>query len=288
MSQFDVFSIGPSSIDVYVPYSQRPAEYTYLDDGIRMGIGGGATITAIALARLGMSTAVAGSIGIYSGSIRNMLERRGVISFLKRYPVETAITVIDHYSNGRKRPRANIKSNTFYTQRDLEDNFKHVSESRLVLRTGYPWMPQIAGEPTVKLFEHAKQHNVITALDMSNPVSWEKGLLEGLVSDVLPKTDLLCANERELYVLARREDEPKIPKSDVEAHMTPNRAYKYARRLLDKGVKTVNLHYGPRGTMIITNGSRLWSLSQPREQPLTSATLLRPRSYLSEPVKIPV
>lgn len=34
--------------------------------------------------------------------------------------------------------------------------------------------------------------------------------------------------------------------------MMPERALEYAHRLLEKGVKTVNLHYGRKGTILVT------------------------------------
>jgi len=253
MSELDTLLIGAINYDIYVPYVNNSTETTSLSDVVRLKIGGGASITAIALATLGLSSAVAGSVGRDADIIRSELEERGVRQVLKKYPdVETAITVVEHYPDGRKRYRANTKSNRFFTPDDLRKVLPYVARSRVVMRTGYPWMPQIAGKPTAELFDYARQHGVTTALDMSNPDSWEQRLLEELISDVVPNIDLLCANENELHRLARTQNEPQIDNPELEAYMTPDRALKYAHRLLDRGVSTVNLHYGARGTMLVT------------------------------------
>ncbi len=252
MTELDILFIGAMNYDVYVPHKNNSAETSSLTDDIKMEIGGGASITAIALANLGLLPAVAGSVGRHSETILQELEDRKVKHFIKKYSeVETAITVADHYPNGSKRYRANTKSNKLFTLEDLREMYPYVKSSRVVMRTGYPWMPQIAGKQTAELFNYARKHNITTALDMSNPDSWEKRLLEELVSDVVPNIDLLCANEKELYKLARKKDEPQINNSEIENYMEPKRSLEYAYRLLDKGVKIVNLHYGKRGTMLI-------------------------------------
>src|SRR3989338_5343144 len=251
MAELDVLFIGAVNYDILFPHLESPVETSSPSD-IRRRIGGGASITAIALATLGLSSAVAGSIGKDADIILKELDNRGVKHFLRQYPVETAITAVEHYPDGRKRYMANTGSNALFTPEDLSEVLPHVNNSRVVMRTGYPWMPQIAGRPTAELFEYARQHNVVTALDMSSPDSWQKKMLEELVSDVVPYIYLLCANRRELYTLGIKEGEPQIDNSDLEAHTTPERALEYAHRLLDQGVTIVNLHYGQRGTMLVT------------------------------------
>lgn len=253
MTKLDALLIGAINYDVYALHKDNSIETSVLSDGLRLEIGGGASITAIALARLGLSCAVAGSVGNDAATFIEKLDEKKVKHFLKQHhEVGTALTLAIHYQDGNKRHLANTTSNKFFTHQDLRELFPQIKNSKLVMRTGYPWMPQIAGRPTAELFNYARENNVITALDMSNPETWEKKLLEELVSDVVPNIDLLCANEKELYRLAKKEDELEIINSGIEEYMAPKRALEYAHRLLLRGVKIVNLHYGKRGTMLLT------------------------------------
>ena len=128
------------------------------------------------------------------------------------------------------------------------------------MRTGYPWMPQIAGRPTANLFKYARRNGATTALDMSNPDRWQEGMLERLVSEVIPNVDLLCANERELYKIVTEMDRLEgkqngyeVDNSELKEYLLPERMLDYADGLLSKGVKIINLHYGEKGTMLITS-----------------------------------
>ena len=65
-------------------------------DDINIELGGGALITAMALAELGMSSVVVGSVGRHSGIITEELEQRGVQYRLKEYTFD-AETVLSFY-----------------------------------------------------------------------------------------------------------------------------------------------------------------------------------------------
>ncbi|MFH1325140.1 MAG: carbohydrate kinase family protein [archaeon] len=253
MEKSDITFVGALNYDVYVPHKNNHAETSSLSDEIELEIGGGAAITAIAMATLGISPVVVGSVGKHSAIITQEFDNVGISYHLKYHPeLKAAMTVADHYADGKKRYRANTIANRLFTSENLREIYPHIKTSRMVMRTGYPWMPQIAGKPTAELFNYARQHNVMTALDMSNPDSWEKRLLEELISEVTPQIDLLCANEKELHRLGRKSDEPLLDNSELEKYMVPERALEYAHRLIDRGVKIVNVHYGPLGTMIVT------------------------------------
>lgn len=253
MPSFDIFLIGAVNYDIYVPHTNNSVETSSSSDDIRIEIGGGAPITAVALANLGMSPAIAGSIGKHADILLRELDSKGVKHFFKQYEdIETAITVADHYPDGKKRYRADTRSNRQFSPGDMNDVLQYVKGSRMVMRTGYSWMPQIGGRYTAGLFDYARQNGVTTALDMSNPDSWDKTLLEELVTDVVPNIDLLCANEKELNQLARKQHEPKGNNSELEDYMTPERVLEFSHRLLDKGVRIVNLHYGQKGTVLVT------------------------------------
>jgi len=271
MKKLDVLLIGAINYDVYVPHSHNLVETSAVIDGIRLAIGGGASITAIALATLGLSSAVAGSVGKHAEIIKQILEEKGVEHFLEEFPkVETAITVADHYDDGSKRYRVDVTANKQFTPNNIRQLTSIVQDSKVVMRTGYPWMPQIAGQPTAELFEHARLNDVMTAFDMSNPDLWEVRMLEELVSDVLPYVDLLCANEKELYRLARRPSEPQIDSSELEEYMTQERVSEFAQRVLDMGVTTVNSHDGAKGTAIITKDEQV------HEEPATVDRFVNP------------
>ncbi len=250
--KYDVFFIGAINYDIYVPHRNNEEETSSIAEDIKIEIGGGASITAMALSTLGLKTAVAGPVGKNPEIILNKLKEKNITSYFKQYnEVETAITIADHYPNGKRRYRADTRSNRLFSQNDLEEIVSEIIQSKIIMRTGYPWMLQIAGKPTAALFRYARSYNITTTLDMSNPDAWENSLLEELISEVIPTIDWLCANEKELYKLAKKSDE-QIENSKIESYMTPERALEYACRLLNKGVKLVNLHYGSRGTMLIT------------------------------------
>src|SRR3989338_7194344 len=94
---------GAVNLDVYVSHMSNPdktnkIETTSLARGIKMEIGGGASITALALAKLGLLSAVAGAIGEDSDIILRKLAEPNVQTFLKYYPHgEPAVTIAEHY-----------------------------------------------------------------------------------------------------------------------------------------------------------------------------------------------
>ena len=76
--RLDALFIGAINYDFYAYHKNNSIETSALSDDIRMEIGGGASITALALARLGLSSAVAGSVGddaaTLIGKVTNLLQ----------------------------------------------------------------------------------------------------------------------------------------------------------------------------------------------------------------------
>lgn len=253
--------IGALNYDVYisVPNLNGAVEATSLENTIPLllplerRIGGGAAITAVALATLGLSTTVAGVVGNDSSQLLETLWKAGVATDVVTHSdVPTAVTRAYHSPDGKKLYKADIRSNQLFTAKDLTEMLDEVGRSRIVMRTGYPWTPEIAGVPTAELFRYARKNCTITALDMSSPAKWPEGMLESLISDVLPQVDLLCANAWELYSLARRPDEPKLNAGEAEDCMSPKRVLECSARLIKGGVSVVNVHYGEKGTVLVT------------------------------------
>lgn len=258
----DALFIGALNYDVYinVPNLNRAIDATSLDNAVPLllpserRIGGGAAITAVALATLGLSTAVVGAVGKDGDALLEALKQAGVISLITQHSrVPTAVTLAYHTPEGGELYKANTQSNELFGTGDLTKLLGNVRQSRLVMRTGYPWMPQLAGLPTAELFRFARQNDVITALDMSNPKALDKRVLEELVSEVLPNVDLLCANVNELYCLANYKAGPDVGVSELETTISSETILDYSSQLIRRGVNIVNVHCGERGTVLVTN-----------------------------------
>jgi len=277
MEQYDVFAVGSANKDIYIPVVSSPKEYTHVRrEGLRIAMGGGALNVVGFLAHLGLSTAIAGSIGNDANDIiLERLKEYGIKSFLIKYEVDTDVTAALHYPDVGKRYISSIKSKELYSPEDLKEVLSEIKKSKVLYRSSYPWQRGIIGKPSIELFDYARKNNVITVFDMSSPERWEEGLLEELRTEIIPRTDWLCANTRELYVLTKEEDKPEIPKSEIEDYMTLKRILKSARMMMDKGVKIVNIHEGRRGSVIIKKGAH-YHAEPPRVEKYLHPTRLIP------------
>jgi sugar/nucleoside kinase (ribokinase family) len=232
----DIVCLGIMVADVVArPVKEIPERgRLVLVDRIELHTGGCAVNTAIALARLGIKTAVIGKVG-EDGFGRFIVERlmeegvdtRGVRSDRS---ANTSATMVLVAPDGERAFIHYTGTNASFLYEDIDWDI--ISEAKILHVAGSLVMPGFDGEPTARAMKRAKDMGLITALD----TVWDStGRWLQLVGPSLQYTDIFLPSIEEAKMMTGREREEDI-----------------ASFLLDRGVKIVGLKMGERGCYIRT------------------------------------
>ena len=167
--------------------------------------GGCALSTASALARLGLSSAVAGKVGAdaFGDFLLSLLDERGVDrrAVLRDPAVPTSATVVLVAGDGER---------TFLHVRGANARLRGAELDRDLLLSGRALhvggalvMPELDGDPTARILEEARDRGIVTSLDTAFDATgrWER------VLPCLPHLDLATPSLAEARAVSG-EDEP--------------------------------------------------------------------------------
>lgn len=234
---FDVICLGIMVADVLArPVKRLPARGT-LDvvDRMELHTGGCAVNTGIALAKLGVRTAVMGKVG--EDGFGDY-----IINTLHRYHIDTAGVLRDRV--------ANTSATMVMIGPDGERSFIHYLGANAELRAadidlalaarghilhiaGHNLMSKFDGADAATILQAARQRGVATALD----TAWDStGRWFSLIEPCLPHIDYFVPSFEEASRIAGRSDPADV-----------------ARFFLDYGMKLVALKMGEQGCYV-TNG----------------------------------
>jgi sugar/nucleoside kinase (ribokinase family) len=204
-----------------------------LVDRIELHSGGCAANTGVALAKLGVDTALIGKVGSdgFGDFLVSCFERVGIdAGGVARDPgAATAATMVLVHGDGERSFLHYLGANATFTLEDVD--FARVRRSKILHVAGAFVMPMLDGAPTAELLRRAKAEGILTALD----TVWDaRGRWMETLAPCLPYVDYLLPNIEEARMLAGGREEPK----DV------------AQCLLDAGAKVVVLKLGERGSYI--------------------------------------
>ncbi len=236
---FDVVCIGIMVADVLARPVRRLPERGKLDLVERMELhtGGCAVNTGIALAKLGIRTAVMGKVGQdgFGDYIIHTLQRHGIdTSGVRRdQAANTSATMVMIGPDGERSFIHYLGANAELTAQDIDTAI--LERARIVHIAGHNLMSKFDGADAASVLETARRLGVRTSLD----TAWDAtGRWLALIEPCLEHLDYFVPSFDEAQMISGREDPAEV-----------------ARFFLDYGIRIVALKMGGAGCYV-TDGSR--------------------------------
>jgi sugar/nucleoside kinase (ribokinase family) len=204
MKAQNVVTMGVHVLDVLVrPVEEIPeGQGATLVEDIRMTAAGTAAGTALTLAKLGASVRTAGAIGTdpTGDLLTQLLDKAGIDTGLlvRRIDTSTSATVLPIRPNGDRPTLHLLGANITYGLDDVP--WDAVAEATH-LHLGGPEL--IGAEVAARILAHAKEHGVITSVDLLAP-----GALGSFdqIEPLLPYIDFLLPNEDQVLGFSEEQD----------------------------------------------------------------------------------
>ena len=235
-----VVSLGVHILDILGRHVERiPAGQDIgLIDEIRLTVAGTAGGTAVDLAKLGAKVVAMGAIGEdeLGNFITESMNRHGIdTTYLRRKRgVQTSATMLPIRPNG-ERPALHVLGAN--GELGLEDVAFEVIEHADFLHLGGTYlMPKLDGEPTRAVLQFAKEHGVVTTLDM---LAIEGPDMLDVLEPCLPYVDYFMPGLDEARMICRLDD-----RQDV------------IRFFHDRGVGATVFKMGAAGSSIAVRGEK--------------------------------
>ena len=205
---------------------------------LHLSIGGCAANCAVDMTRLGLATAVAGTIGddILGRFVREVLDEAGVdCSILEiREDLHTAATQVINVLGEDRRFIHATGANAHFTTATITDEI--LQRTRVLYLGGYCLADQPAAAQVADLFGRARRLGVITMLDVVIP---GPGDYSDRLGPVLPVTDHFVPNDDEAKLLCGLDD-----------------PFAQADTFLEAGAGSVAITCGNRGSVLVSAASR--------------------------------
>lgn len=233
----DVACVGILVADVVgKPIDRLPAHGTLsLVERMELHPGGCAANTGLALAKLGVDTAILGKVG--QDGFGDFLLRRftecGIDTrgLARDASCATSATMVLVHSDGERSFLHYFGANAAYSLDDVD--FSCVLASKIVHLAGALVMPSLDGAPAAELLRRARDGGAITALD----TVWDAtGRWMERLAPALPYVDYMLPNLEEARMLAGGREDP----ADIASY------------LLDLGPRVVALKMGAQGAYVRT------------------------------------
>jgi sugar/nucleoside kinase (ribokinase family) len=215
------------------PIDALPARGTLeLVERIELHSGGCAANTAVALAKIGVSTAILGKVGadgfgefLTGAMAKHGLDTRGLVQDTE---TATAATMVVVHSDAERSFLHVAGANAVYGPDDV--NWDVVGAARVLHVAGLQLLPTFEGEPLAGVLREAKRSGLTTTLDtVMNPRSpWWDG-----IAPALPFLDWALPSFEEAVLLT----------GEIKA-------LRQARKLQDGGAKNVAIKMGKDGCLV--------------------------------------
>jgi sugar/nucleoside kinase (ribokinase family) len=243
---FDVICAGIVVADhLCVPIDHVPeAGELVMAERLTLEIGGCASNAAVALAKMGVASAVCGCVGsdVFGRFVIETLKVRGVdAGGIRVVPdADTSQTLIVNVQGQDRRFIHCFGANALFNSDDIRPEL--VSRARALYVGGYLLMPALEQDSLARVFQLARQQGVTTVLDVAVPgrLGIGQGHLMTQLSRLLPYTDVFLPNEDEARLITGRAD----PLEQAEAFR-------------DAGVGTAVITLGGAGSVLAAPGIRL-------------------------------
>lgn len=203
-----------------------------LVDSMELHIGGCASNTGTALAKIGVDAAIIGKVGNdgFGDFMVNELSKHGAdcSGIVRDEVTHTSATMVMVDSKGERTFIHYIGANATLTEQDVDWNV--VENGKILHVAGTFLMPAFDGQPTANVLKKAKELGVITSLD----TCWDsRGNWMKLLEPCLPYVDYAVPSIEEARMCTGKQDPSDV--ADV---------------FMSKGVKTVALKMGDQGCYI--------------------------------------
>jgi sugar/nucleoside kinase (ribokinase family) len=202
----DVTCVGAVVADVIVHPVDRWPERGRLQvvDGIELHSGGPAHTAAVALARLGVSTALVGRVGAdpFGAFLIDALDRRGIESRVRQDgDAATSITVVAVGSGGERSFLHHPGANWRLVAGDVDDAL--LADSRFLHLGGYFLLPSLDGAAAAGLLQRGRSAGCRTTIDLA----WDaQGRWMSALAPCLPSLEVLFGNRDELAAVTGQEE----------------------------------------------------------------------------------
>jgi sugar/nucleoside kinase (ribokinase family) len=241
---YDVACVGILVADAIAKTVDKLPARGKLDlvDQLDLYTGGCAVNSGIAMAKIGLNTAVLGKIGNdgFGKFIYNSLkeEKVNVDGLVLDSNSSTSASVVLVDSGGERSFLHCLGANAEFTDKDVD--FGIIEKSKIVFIAGTMLMPSFDGEPCARVLKKAKEMGKYTALD----TAWDsKGRWMKVLEPCMKYIDLFMPSYEEAVQLSSKEDAEDI--ADV---------------FLSMGVKTAVIKLGKDGCYIKDSGGEKYKI----------------------------
>ncbi len=236
--RYDVVVVGDLFYDVMTyPIDDYPEKDTQKSCKFMTGLGGQAGNCAAACASLGLKTAIICKVGRdkLSKLLLSELEDLGVRCFSSFSEHDLpGVTVSITFKDGSRTMLSHRGANLELKIDDIDKNV--LKSAGFLMRAGH-WNTEGLLDGNIKIFETVSSAKIPIGLDIgwSAYLGWTEEAIKS-VMDLLPYTDFLFINEREIEALTSK---------------------KGTRKLLEKGCRNVIIHRGKEGSAWVTEEKRV-------------------------------
>jgi sugar/nucleoside kinase (ribokinase family) len=235
-----VVSLGVHILDILGRHVVRIPDGQNIDliDEIRLTVAGTAAGTAVDLAKLGAKVVVMGAVGEDEPGnfLEDTMKRYGIdTTYLRRkHGVQTSATMLPIRPNG-ERPALHVLGAN--GELGLEDVAFEAIEGASFLHLGGTYLlPKLDGEPTRDVLKFAKEHGVVTTLDM---LAIERPDMLEVIEPCLPYVDYFMPGIDEARMICRLDDRQDL-----------------IRFFHDRGVGATVFKMGAEGSSIAVRGEK--------------------------------
>jgi len=230
----DVICVGIMVADVVArPVDSIPKKGSLgLVSAIELHSGGCAVNTATALSKIGISSAIIGKVGIdpFGDFLINTCKSNKVASaeIVRSKTIGTSATTVLVDSRGERTFIHYPGANNELKYSDI--NLAPFRKAKILHLAGSLLMRSLDGAPSARLLKDAKKLGMVTSLD----TAWDStGRWMKAIAPCLPYTDIFMAGIKEAEMITNKTKPKEI-----------------AATLLSKGVKTIALKMGVKGSYI--------------------------------------
>ena len=226
MDKLQVYGIGNVLIDIVVSVTDEDLAGLGLDKGIMrltegadrdrivdfisrkestFHCGGSAPNTIIALAQLGVQTALSGKIGPDDFGIRyeKQLADHGVRSFLTRGEGNTGSSIVMISPDSERTMNTSLENNRKYSVTDIQEDA--IAEAEYLYFTGYMWDTDSQKEALIRAISVAEEAGTRIVFDAADPFAVQRSE-GGFVKLIEKHFDIVFANAEEARLMFGRDD----------------------------------------------------------------------------------
>lgn len=232
----DVVALGDANVDIIAHFAAFPDKGgDALASSTEIHCGGSATNTALALARMGISTSLIARLGPDSWALKvfGCLSEAGVSpSALQRDPAAmTGLMYVVVTPDGERTILGHRGANVFTDPDQIDEN--EIRSARLFHLSGYALLTEPQRSAALRALALACRHGLTVSLDPGMAVSYDAA---GEMRALLPQVNILLPSLAEARQLAARSAPEEC-----------------ARALVEAGVEVVAIKLGRQGSLVVTS-----------------------------------